>query len=66
MPPGDAYRLTYLSGRHMDEMHLRRESLAQIWDNFQRAWKDPRVAKFIDDLARDPGKTSTLHQWVYV
>jgi MoaA/NifB/PqqE/SkfB family radical SAM enzyme len=45
---------------------LRRESLAQIWANFQRAWQDPRVAQFIDDLAGDPGKTSTLHQWVYV
>ena len=45
---------------------LRRQSLADIWANFQRAWKDPRVAQFIDDLAIDPGKTSTLHQWVYV
>jgi MoaA/NifB/PqqE/SkfB family radical SAM enzyme len=45
---------------------LRRQSLMEIWANFQRAWQDPRVAEFIDDLARDPGKTSTLHQWVYV
>jgi MoaA/NifB/PqqE/SkfB family radical SAM enzyme len=45
---------------------LRKESLADIWANFQRAWQDPRVAQFIDDLARDPGRTSSLHQWVYV
>jgi len=45
---------------------LRRQSLAEIWANFQRAWQDPRVAQFIDDLSDDPGKTSTLHQWVYV
>ena len=45
---------------------LRLQSLTEIWANFQRAWQDPRVAKFIDDLARDPNKTSTLHQWVYV
>lgn len=45
---------------------LRRQSLAEIWDNFQRAWQDPRVAKFVEDLARDPGKTSSLHQWVYL
>jgi MoaA/NifB/PqqE/SkfB family radical SAM enzyme len=45
---------------------LRRQSLAEIWANFQRAWKDPRVAQFIDDLATDPGRTRTLHQWVYV
>jgi MoaA/NifB/PqqE/SkfB family radical SAM enzyme len=45
---------------------LRHQSLEEIWTNFQRAWKDPRVAKFIEDLAGDPGKTKTLHQWVYL
>jgi MoaA/NifB/PqqE/SkfB family radical SAM enzyme len=45
---------------------LRRETLAQVWANFQRAWRDPRVASFVDDLARDPGKTRVLHQWVHL
>jgi MoaA/NifB/PqqE/SkfB family radical SAM enzyme len=45
---------------------LRHQSLEEIWANFQRAWKDPRVAKFIEDLATDPGKTKTLHEWVYL
>ena len=45
---------------------LRREPLAQVWANFRRAWHDPRVARFIDDLAVDPGRTNTLHQWVRV
>ena len=45
---------------------LRRQSLQEIWSNFQHAWQDPRVAKFIEDLACDPGKTSALHQWVYL
>jgi len=45
---------------------LRRETFAQVWANFQRAWRDPRVAAFVDDLARDPGSTRVLHQWVYV
>ena len=45
---------------------LRRESLASIWSNFQRAWRDPRVATFIDELAGDPGKTRSLHQWIHV
>jgi MoaA/NifB/PqqE/SkfB family radical SAM enzyme len=45
---------------------LRRQSLEEIWSNFQRAWQDPRVAKFVEDLASDPGKTSALHQWVYL
>jgi len=43
---------------------FRRQSLAEIWQNFRRAWQDPRVARFIDDLAVDPGKTRTLHEWV--
>ena len=43
---------------------FRRQSLSEIWENFRRAWQDPRIASFIDDLAVDPGKTRTLHQWV--
>ena len=45
---------------------LRRQSLGEIWAHFQRAWQDPRVAQFVDDLAADPGRTATLHQWVHV
>jgi MoaA/NifB/PqqE/SkfB family radical SAM enzyme len=45
---------------------LRTDSLAQVWANFRRAWHDPRVARFVDELAVDPGRTSTLHQWVRV
>ena len=36
---------------------LRQQSLASVWANFQRAWQDPRVAQFVDDLAHDPQKT---------
>lgn len=43
---------------------LRRQSLAEVWSNFQRAWHDPRVAQFVADLARDPRKTASLHRWV--
>jgi MoaA/NifB/PqqE/SkfB family radical SAM enzyme len=45
---------------------LRKQSLGEIWARFQSAWQDPRVAQFVADLASDPGRTSTLHQWVYV
>ncbi len=45
---------------------LRRQPLEEIWANFQRAWADPRVANFIEDLAGDSRKTSTLHQWIYL
>ena len=43
---------------------FRRQTLQEIWANFRRAWHDPRVAQFIEDLAADPGRTRTLHQWV--
>ncbi|HEY3180825.1 MAG TPA: radical SAM protein [Casimicrobiaceae bacterium] len=45
---------------------LRKESLTEIWSNFQRAWRDPRVAQFVEDLASDPRKTSELHRWVHL
>ncbi len=45
---------------------LRKQSLGQIWANFQRAWQDPRVSDFVDALARDPNTTSMLHKWVYL
>ncbi len=45
---------------------LRKQSLASVWANFQRAWKDPRVAQFVEDLAHDPQKTRVLHQWVFL
>ena len=45
---------------------LRKQSLGEIWGNFQRAWQDPRVSEFVDALARDPGTTSMLHKWVYL
>jgi MoaA/NifB/PqqE/SkfB family radical SAM enzyme len=45
---------------------LRKQTLGEIWGRFQQAWQDPRVAQFIEDLAVDPRKTATLHQWVYL
>jgi MoaA/NifB/PqqE/SkfB family radical SAM enzyme len=45
---------------------LRLQSLQEIWSNFQSAWTDPRVATFVEDLATDSRKTSSLHQWIYL
>ena len=45
---------------------FRRDTLDEIWANFRRAWRDPRVASFVEDLAADPGKTRALHQWIAV
>lgn len=45
---------------------LRQQGLGEIWARFQHAWQDPRVAQFVEDLARDSRKTASLHQWVYL
>jgi MoaA/NifB/PqqE/SkfB family radical SAM enzyme len=45
---------------------LRRQSLGDIWANFQRAWQDPQVSGFVDELARNPGTTSQLHKWIFL
>ena len=45
---------------------LRKQSLGEIWANFQRCWQDPRVAEFVEALARDPNATSLLHKWIFL
>ena len=43
---------------------LRTQNLGQVWANFQKAWKDPKVAAFVDQLAVNPDIVSQLHKWV--
>jgi len=43
---------------------LRRAPLKDVWANFQRAWKDPRVASFVGELEAEPERVSELHRWV--
>ncbi|MCX5795110.1 MAG: radical SAM protein [Elusimicrobia bacterium] len=43
---------------------LRRQSLAEVWEHYQKAWKDPQVTGFIDELAKDEKAISRLHEWV--
>lgn len=45
---------------------LRRQPLQEVWANFQRAWADPRVVQFVEDLAADPRKTAGLHRWIHL
>ena len=45
---------------------LRRQTLPEIWAHFQDAWADPQVAQFVDDLAADPRRTSSLHKWIHL
>jgi MoaA/NifB/PqqE/SkfB family radical SAM enzyme len=42
---------------------LRSDSLGKVWASFQKAWKSPRVAAFVERLAEDPTIVSRLHQW---
>ncbi len=43
---------------------LRRQSLAEVWARYQKAWKDPRVTGFIEELAKDEKAIARLHDWV--
>ena len=43
---------------------LRRQSLAEVWAHYQKAWKDPRVTGFIEELAKDEKAIARLHDWV--
>ena len=45
---------------------LRRQTLSEVWEHFQEAWQDPRVAQFVDQLAKDPNATSLLHKWIFL
>ena len=45
---------------------LRKDSLTTVWSNFRRAWHDPKVARFVEELSVDPGRTRALHEWVRV
>jgi MoaA/NifB/PqqE/SkfB family radical SAM enzyme len=45
---------------------FRRDTLDQIWANFRRAWRDPRVAGFVDELAADPARPRGRHQGIPV
>jgi MoaA/NifB/PqqE/SkfB family radical SAM enzyme len=43
---------------------LRRQSLAEVWEHYQEAWKDTRVTGFIEELAKDEKAIARLHEWV--
>lgn len=45
---------------------LRLQSLEEIWEHSQRAWADPRVAGFVEELGTDSRKTAALHEWIYL
>lgn len=45
---------------------LRKDSVTQVWKNFQVAWKRPEVKEFVERMANEPKLTSELHRWVHL
>lgn len=43
---------------------LRTQSLSEVWARFKEAWKDPQVARYVEEMGRKPELTAELHQWV--
>ncbi|HAM36221.1 MAG TPA: hypothetical protein DEB40_12800 [Elusimicrobia bacterium] len=43
---------------------LRRQTLGEVWKRYQVSWKDPRVARFVEELSAHPDIISRLHDWV--
>ena len=58
---GAAHRAAQRAGEAHQRaaVHLRRPAhrsrSPSVWANFRRAWHDPRVARFVEELAVDPG-----------
>ncbi len=46
--------------------NLRTQSLSRVWANFQKAWKDPKVAGFVKEMETDSALVSSLHRWIEV
>ncbi|MBI4669161.1 MAG: radical SAM protein [Elusimicrobia bacterium] len=43
---------------------LSRQSLTQVWENFKKAWADPRVAHYIAELSSDETLLDRLHEFI--
>ncbi|MFC1522545.1 radical SAM protein [Elusimicrobiota bacterium] len=43
---------------------LRTQSVLEAWENYKKAWKDGRVAKYIKDLEKDDKMLAKLHDLV--
>lgn len=42
---------------------LRRHTLAEIWENYKRAWKDPSVIQFAQQVIADPKLLTEANHW---
>lgn len=43
---------------------LREAGVLDVWADFKKAWRDPKVARFVADMEKRPELTSELHTWV--
>lgn len=43
---------------------LKRQSLWEVWNNYKRAWGDPKVAEFTDRLFKDNRLLAESNKWI--
>ncbi len=45
---------------------VREESLKEVWENYKRAWKDPRVIEFTKKVIDNPALLAESNRWVEI
>lgn len=45
---------------------LRKQSLSEIWENYKRAWKDPRVIAFVENTIATPMLLAQANNWIKI
>lgn len=45
---------------------LKRQSLLDIWQNYKRAWKNPKVVEYANNVVNNPHLVSNANKWIEV
>lgn len=45
---------------------LKRESLADIWQNYKKSWKNPKVIEYANNVINNPALVSNANKWIEV
>lgn len=43
---------------------LKKQSLAEVWTNYKKAWRDPRVVKYTKRVVDDPRLLAESNKWI--
>jgi MoaA/NifB/PqqE/SkfB family radical SAM enzyme len=46
--------------------NLKRQSLAQVWDSYKKAWRHPRVIEFTEHVIADPRLLAKSNDWIEI